>query len=56
MRETIAWHDDPAINTVEVNTTCERCPITDCQERAAEPIIVIKREKYQRIKAALKEL
>lgn len=56
MRETIAWHDDPAITAIEVNTTCERCPITDCQERAAEPIIVTKREKYQRIKAALREL
>jgi len=56
MRETIVWHADPAITTVVVNTTCERCPITDCEVRAAEPIIVHKREKYQRIKAALKDL
>lgn len=56
LKETISWLEDPAIPTRVVNTTCERCPITDCNERAAEPIIVHKREKYQRVKAALKQL
>jgi transcriptional regulator with XRE-family HTH domain len=56
LRKIIAWHDDPAIPGREVNTTCERCPISDCAERAAEPIIVQKRERNLRIKAALKEL
>lgn len=56
LRKTIAWTEDPAIPTITVNTTCERCPIQDCDERAAEPVIVHKREQYQRIKAALKEL
>ncbi|TXF88521.1 helix-turn-helix domain-containing protein [Neolewinella aurantiaca] len=56
LNETISWLNDPAIQARVVNTTCERCPITDCAERAAEPIVVRKREKYQRIKTALKEL
>ncbi|MBC6994366.1 helix-turn-helix domain-containing protein [Neolewinella lacunae] len=56
LRQTITWTDDPAIPIRTVNTTCERCPIMDCAERAAEPVIVRKREKYQRVKAALKRL
>jgi len=54
--KTIAWADDPGIPRRIVNTTCERCPITDCAERAAPPVIVQKREKLKRIKAALGEL
>jgi len=56
LRETISWLNDPAISSRIVNTTCERCPITDCTDRVAEPVIVDKRRKYQRVKAALKEL
>lgn len=54
--EVISWLNDPAIPTRTVNTTCERCPITDCAERAAAPVIVRKREQYQRVKKALREL
>lgn len=56
LKETVAWLDDPAITRREVNTTCERCPIENCAERAAEPVIVRKRMQYQRIKSALQEL
>jgi len=30
---------DPNIVRREVNTTCERCPIMDCKERAVEPYV-----------------
>jgi len=56
LHKTITWLDDASITTRIVNTTCERCPITDCAERAEEPVIVRSREKYQRVKAALNEL
>ena len=56
LQQTISWLNDPAIPSRIVNTTCERCPITDCAERAAKPVIVSKREKLQRVRAALKEL
>ncbi|MEL7159176.1 MAG: helix-turn-helix domain-containing protein [Bacteroidota bacterium] len=56
LRKTVSWADDPAIPARTVNTTCERCPIPDCAERAAEPVIIRKRERYQRVKAALREL
>lgn len=56
VRNAINWLDDPNIPFREVNTTCERCPIADCKERAAEPSVVLKQEKYKRIQAALKRL
>lgn len=56
LSNTIRWADDPAIPRVTVNTTCERCPIADCRVRAAEPVIVRKRERMQRVRQALREL
>lgn len=56
LRKTITWLDDASIPARVVNTTCERCPIMDCSERAKEPVIVRKREQYQRVKVALKKL
>jgi hypothetical protein len=38
----IRFWNDPEIPQAAVNVTCERCPIADCRERAAEP------EQYQR--------
>ncbi len=52
----VAWADDPSLVKRTVNTTCERCPITDCEVRAAEPIIIEKRERYRGIKKALEAL
>lgn len=56
LKKTISWANDPAIGARVVNTTCERCAITDCQVRAAEPVIVEKRERIRRMRAALSEL
>ncbi|MEM6456437.1 MAG: XRE family transcriptional regulator, partial [Acidobacteriota bacterium] len=36
-RRQIAFVGDPAVPTREVNLTCERCPLKDCAERAADP-------------------
>ena len=56
LRAKIKWLDDPTIQTKEVNTTCERCPIEDCQERAAPPLIVQKRNDHRKIQAALTKI
>jgi len=56
LRERIHFWDDPGILRREVNKTCERCPITDCQERAAPPVIVQERERRRKIQQALKAL
>ena len=48
--------NDPAIPTREVSTTCERCGIMDCQERAVEPIVIQRREQRQKINDVLNKL
>lgn len=56
VKKRIAFLDDPAIQFREVNKTCERCPVTDCVERAAEPKVVNRRETLKGIQARLQEL
>jgi transcriptional regulator with XRE-family HTH domain len=56
LREKVDFLDDPAILRRVVNTTCERCPIADCLERAAGPTVVERRREYQRIQERLREL
>ncbi len=55
-KQTIRFWDDPAIARQTVNVTCERCPLTDCKERAAPPTIVQKREARKKIQDLLKKL
>lgn len=55
-RSQVSFWDDPAIPVREVHTTCERCPLQDCAERAAPPIVVEKRRQFQRIQSRLIEL
>ena len=56
VRRTINWLNDPTIPAREVHTTCERCSVQNCQERAAEPTIVRKREDFRRIQVVLQNL
>ncbi len=56
LRRELAFLDDPAVPYVIVNTTCERCPIRDCQVRAAPPSVVEHREHYRAVKEALSAL
>lgn len=55
-RQTIRFHDDPNIPRRIVNVTCERCPLTDCPERAAPPTLVRKREEKKKMQDLLKRL
>lgn len=56
VKQQIKWLNDPAIQMREVNGTCERCAISDCAERATEPIIIEKRERLKAIEARLTKL
>lgn len=56
VRQKIAFYEDPAIQLREVNKTCERCPLADCDERAAPPTVIEKREESRRIQSRLAEL
>ena len=56
LRKRISFLDDPAIVTKEVHTTCERCPITDCNVRAAPAWKLEKHSHQLAIEKALKAL
>lgn len=56
LKEKIFFLNDPAIAHRQVHTTCERCPLTDCKERVAPPVIVEKKQQLHRIEERLKEL
>ena len=49
------WHD-PALPQVDVNLTCERCPIATCVVRAAEPTILHTEAQQAEQESALREL
>jgi len=56
LRAKILFLNDPAIPAREVHTTCERCPIENCVERAAEPVIAQKKQQFQLIQERLNKL
>ncbi len=55
-RKKAPFSEDETITTRTVNETCERCAITDCQERAAEPIQHTRELAQERREAALERL
>jgi transcriptional regulator with XRE-family HTH domain len=56
VRRQVKWFSDPAIQLREVNKTCERCPVTDCEERAADPVVIEKRDRFRAIQDRLQVL
>ncbi len=56
LKSKVKFWDDPDIPSAEINQTCERCPIEDCQQRVAPPIIVQKKRKQQHIQQVLEEI
>lgn len=55
-KEKVRFWNDPAIPDRVVGETCERCPISDCQERACEPRILLRDAQRDRQTAALQVL
>lgn len=55
-KKKIRFWKSESILTRTVHTTCERCPITDCAERAAPPVLAEEKEKQQLIDEKLREL
>ncbi|WP_421796649.1 helix-turn-helix domain-containing protein [Haliscomenobacter sp.] len=56
LRAKVQFLNDPNIPSREVHTTCERCPLENCVERAAEPSIVQKKQQFQQIQERLNKL
>lgn len=54
LRRLFKWIDHPAIKTKDVHTACERCPISDCDTRAAPPVVLWNNRSQDAILAALK--
>jgi len=54
--QTMPFINDTAIPVKTVHTTCERCGIMDCKERAAEPVEIIKQQQQEKIAKALLQL
>ncbi|SES96858.1 helix-turn-helix domain-containing protein [Hymenobacter actinosclerus] len=56
LSQKIRFVTDPTIITKEVNETCERCTIPDCEVRAAAPLEVERRQRQQELQAAVAAL
>ena len=52
-KKRIRFLNDSTIPSREVSTTCERCAITNCAERATPPLVIQRRESRQRLNEAL---
>ncbi|MBT8221201.1 MAG: helix-turn-helix domain-containing protein [Bacteroidia bacterium] len=56
LKHKIRFYQDQTIPTRTVNITCERCPITDCEDRVSEPIQLHNKLKKQAIQKALNDI
>lgn len=56
LRNKVAFLNDLSLVTREVNSTCERCPAENCAERAAEPFVINRRIKKQKVDDAIDTL
>ena len=54
--QSMPFINDQSIPIKTVHTTCERCGIMDCKERVAQPVIIEKQQRSQKIADALDEL
>jgi XRE family transcriptional regulator, fatty acid utilization regulator len=55
-KKVIKFWNDPNIPLKTVNITCERCSISPCIERGAEPHFIRKREQKKLMLDVLKKL
>jgi transcriptional regulator with XRE-family HTH domain len=53
LKKSIQFLEDPAIPSRSVNTTCERCALTQCEERAEQPFFIEKKKNIQQIQNRL---
>lgn len=56
LKKKVLFWNDPSIPIRMVGETCQRCPATDCAERVAEPVVLIKEQKFSSMKTALAAL
>lgn len=56
LRKKVQFWNDPTIPIRMVGETCQRCPATDCAERMAEPVVLMKEQRLMTMKTALAAL
>ncbi|WP_426059565.1 hypothetical protein [Hymenobacter sp. B1770] len=56
LRTQVRFLADPALPFRIVNETCERCPIADCESRAAAPTEVVRQAEREAFEAAVTAL
>jgi len=56
LKRKIRFWNDPAMRIRTVGETCERCPLVDCESRAAAPRVVQQRHKTAAMKQAVANL
>ena len=56
LRRRLRFFQDSSIPRRDVHLTCERCPLPDCAERAAPPVLVEQQEVRERRAQALGQL
>lgn len=56
LRKALPFFNDPAIPDVQVGGTCERCPIENCEVRAAAPTILHIQKQKKAAKACIQNL
>lgn len=56
LKKVVRYTSDPKIPYLIVNKTCERCPIMDCKERAAEPYVHQQKLEWNASQDKLKEI
>jgi predicted transcriptional regulator/DNA-binding XRE family transcriptional regulator len=56
LEQLFPWLQDPKLLRRQVNNSCERCEITNCESRAAPPLVVEVQKQQQTVKRNLKQL
>ncbi len=56
MRQTFRFLSDPGLPVRKVGTTCERCSLLDCHERATSPVVITQQMEKEREKEAIERL
>ena len=54
-KSAIKFIDDPGIGVEKVSESCERCPLTDCNERVVEASLIGKQNSLEKREAALQK-
>jgi hypothetical protein len=55
-KKTVNFWNDTNIPNVEVNESCEICPLANCESRAAQPLILENKQKAMLLDTALEKV